>query len=209
MGIEPTQSAWKAEVLPLNYTRIVFRCIRHPLADISLHAANARQAEDTYPFSASLNSGGNTAFGGGGRITPRLRRSALRAAALRATYLALCACVEPPVRFASSPARNWRKILLCWWRGEDSNLRRLSRQIYSLIPLTAREPLQKRGGILWEAAMTVNCTLAAAVRTTRKNTATTVVGSRRLRRQRPNSPPTASVCGGLNNDKPLRTLEKS
>lgn len=29
-----------------------------------------------------------------------------------------------------------------WWRGEDSNLRRLSRQIYSLVPLTAREPLQ-------------------------------------------------------------------
>ncbi len=24
MGIEPTLSAWKAEVLPLNYTRIVF-----------------------------------------------------------------------------------------------------------------------------------------------------------------------------------------
>ena len=31
-----------------------------------------------------------------------------------------------------------------WWRGEDSNLRRQSRQIYSLIPLTAREPLQAR-----------------------------------------------------------------
>ena len=57
MGIEPTQSAWKAEVLPLNYTRF------------SIH----------------------------------------------------------------------------WWRGKDSNLRRLSRQIYSLIPLTAREPLQKEG----------------------------------------------------------------
>lgn len=24
MGIEPTLSAWKAEVLPLNYTRLVF-----------------------------------------------------------------------------------------------------------------------------------------------------------------------------------------
>ena len=54
MGIEPTPSAWKAEVLPLNYTRTCFS-----------------------------------------------------------------------------------------WRGQDSNLRRLSRQIYSLIPLTAREPLQK------------------------------------------------------------------
>ena len=29
-----------------------------------------------------------------------------------------------------------------WWRGEDSNLRRLRRQIYSLLPLAAREPLQ-------------------------------------------------------------------
>lgn len=57
MGIEPTQSAWKAEVLPLNYTRL-----------------------------------------------------------------------------------SYRKY---WWRGKDSNLRRQSRQIYSLIPLTAREPLQK------------------------------------------------------------------
>src|SRR3569623_427144 len=28
-----------------------------------------------------------------------------------------------------------------WWRGKDSNLRRLSRQIYSLLPLAAREPL--------------------------------------------------------------------
>ena len=27
-----------------------------------------------------------------------------------------------------------------WWWGKDSNLRRQSRQIYSLIPLTAREP---------------------------------------------------------------------
>ena len=31
-----------------------------------------------------------------------------------------------------------------WWRGEDSNLRRQSRQIYSLIPLTAREPLRMK-----------------------------------------------------------------
>jgi hypothetical protein len=54
MGIEPTLSAWKAEVLPLNYTR---------------------EAKT--------------------------------------------------------------------WRGKDSNLRRQSRQIYSLIPLTAREPLHK------------------------------------------------------------------
>jgi hypothetical protein len=28
MGIEPTSSAWEAEVLPLNYTR-AFRVVRH------------------------------------------------------------------------------------------------------------------------------------------------------------------------------------
>src|SRR5579871_3008561 len=32
-------------------------------------------------------------------------------------------------------------IQAVWWRGEDSNLRRHRRQIYSLLPLTAREPL--------------------------------------------------------------------
>ena len=66
MGIEPTPSAWKAEVLPLNYTRKLPKSGHFP----------------------------------------------------------------PP-----GP--------LSWWRGEDSNLRRRSRQIYSLIPLATREPLQK------------------------------------------------------------------
>ena len=33
-------------------------------------------------------------------------------------------------------------MYLKWWRGEDSNLRSLRRQIYSLIPLATREPLQ-------------------------------------------------------------------
>ena len=27
MGIEPTFSAWEADVLPLNYTRIIFICL--------------------------------------------------------------------------------------------------------------------------------------------------------------------------------------
>ena len=67
-GIEPASSAWKAEVLPLNHTRI-----------------------PTFP-SALLN----------------------------------------PQNF----------VIKTWWREKDSNLRRHSRQIYSLIPLTAREPHQ-------------------------------------------------------------------
>ena len=71
MGIEPTSSAWKAEVLPLNYTRLTQ----------SFTTVNRRPVGQRFPH-----------------------------------YL--------------------------WWRGEDLNLRRLSRQIYSLIPLTTREPLQ-------------------------------------------------------------------
>ncbi len=71
MGIEPTSSAWKAEVIAI---------IRYPLA---LNRATSNHSELT-----ALNFNAN------------------------------------------------------WWRGQDSNLRRLSRQIYSLIPLTAREPLQ-------------------------------------------------------------------
>ena len=71
MGIEPTTSAWKAEVLPLNYTR----------------------ADDFDP-------------------------------------------PTPSSAFDLSPVTGW-------WRGKDSNLRRRSRQIYSLLPLTAREPLRK------------------------------------------------------------------
>ena len=79
MGIEPTSSAWKAEVLPLNYTRPSSFVYRQP------------------------------------PVQPKVR--------IRPT----------PVRFP--PAT--------WWRGEDSNLRRLSQQIYSLPPLTAREPLRE------------------------------------------------------------------
>ena len=38
------------------------------------------------------------------------------------------------------PLNYTRRITALWWWGKDSNLRRLSRQIYSLIPLTTREP---------------------------------------------------------------------
>ena len=73
MGIEPTPSAWKAEVLPLNYARTTI------YKQTSLH------------HFATLNT----------------------------------RCIKD-------------------WRGQDSNLRRRSRQIYSLIPLTAREPLRAK-----------------------------------------------------------------
>src|SRR3569833_719523 len=77
MGIEPTLSAWKAEVLPLNYTRLLFH---------------------------------------GFPIEPR----------------------------KMTPRKQLHRGRQLWWRGEDSKLRRLSRQIYSLIPLAAREPLLEK-----------------------------------------------------------------
>ncbi len=83
MGIEPTPSAWKAEVLPLNYTR---------LPNTKLAINHTLHYNTTRP----------------------------------------------------------------WWRGEDSNLRRLSRQIYSLIPLTAWVPLRNQPHILGQSDCTVN-----------------------------------------------------
>ena len=61
MGIEPTSSAWKAEVLPLNYTR-------------------SRQSRQLQTF-CHRKSRQCPKHGEGGRITPRLRRSTLRAVA--------------------------------------------------------------------------------------------------------------------------------
>ncbi len=43
-----------------------------------------------------------------------------------------------------------------WWRGKDSNLRRLSQQIYSLPPLTAREPLRTKPTIIVGSGVDVN-----------------------------------------------------
>jgi hypothetical protein len=43
-----------------------------------------------------------------------------------------------------------------WWRGKDSNLRRLSQQIYSLPPLTAREPLRTKPTIILGLGLAVN-----------------------------------------------------
>ena len=46
-----------------------------------------------------------------------------------------------------------------WWRGEDSNLRRLSQQIYSLPPLAAREPLRKKSN----ARLSINCVATSII----------------------------------------------
>ena len=42
MGIEPTPSAWKAEVLPLNYTRLTPACAGLPLTVFRLDDPLAR-----------------------------------------------------------------------------------------------------------------------------------------------------------------------
>ena len=81
MGIEPTRPAWKAGVLPLNYTR---------------------------------------------KNQPRLKSRSLPGLQAPSIYLSIY-----------KPAINW-------WRGEDSNLRRLSQQSYSLPPLATRVPLRSK-----------------------------------------------------------------
>src|SRR5579862_338138 len=92
MGIEPTLSAWKAEVLPLNYARIfiTYLCLR---------------------------------------IIIKQKQNCLSKAGLS--------------QLSNSVLTMPISMSLLVWRGKDSNLRRQSRQIYSLIPLTAREPLLK------------------------------------------------------------------
>ncbi len=37
MGIEPTTSAWKAEVLPLNYTRLMIKCTEQIMENDSMY----------------------------------------------------------------------------------------------------------------------------------------------------------------------------
>ncbi len=65
-----------------------------------------------------------------------------------------CSTIElhppcPPSRY-ENPAHSprGRSLINSWWRGKDSNLRRQSRQIYSLLPLTAREPLRTKRAIM-------------------------------------------------------------
>ncbi len=43
-------------------------------------------------------------------------------------------------RTKKASSMSW--LFSIWWRGTDSNHRRRSRQIYSLLPLATREPLQ-------------------------------------------------------------------
>ena len=117
MGIEPTPSAWKAEVLPLNYTRSAF----------------------------------TPNYGPGGQTTTCLQASSLS----RLSRIEDLRSIRTPSPESPPAATSPRPTI--WWRGEDSNLRRLSRQIYSLIPLTAREPLLKERRSIEGRPIGVNC----------------------------------------------------
>ena len=62
-----------------------------------------------------------------------------------------CSTIELHPHFLFTDQKQHRRFCtqnILWWRGKDSNLRRQSRQIYSLIPLTAREPLQTKVAII-------------------------------------------------------------
>ena len=120
MGIEPTPSAWKAEVLPLNYTRITRDCAPHGGSTCVVDEASSPSVR----FHAVTDSPSAA-------VSHRNRETMKRSAC----SLEPGSCREK----IATPVHNTGN----WWRGEDSNLRRLSRQIYSLIPLTTREPLQQ------------------------------------------------------------------
>ena len=64
---------------------------------------------------------------------------------LRIMYVAITARTSSHINSPNNLyGSHYSSIHSTWWRGKDSNLRRQSRQIYSLIPLTAREPLQAK-----------------------------------------------------------------
>ena len=115
MGIEPTYSAWKAEVLPLNYTRQV-------------HLRQMRQQIRIDPLPQAAG--------------PTIRGRSLQfgASTRKTSPNNLSTCL-----ISSNGQIDPRMQSYYWWRGEDSNLRRRSRQIYSLIPLATREPLREAG----------------------------------------------------------------
>ena len=115
MGIEPTSSAWKADVLPLNYTRLIPTLFgaRHKHPSLGHRPA-------PHPCGSFVGLRMST-----GHSVPPHPLNYTRQYPLTASSI-------------------W------WWRGEDSNLRRLSRQIYSLLPLATREPLRNISGQIYK-----------------------------------------------------------
>ncbi len=103
-GIEPPCAAWKAAVLPLNYTRKVGRDGRRPRA-----GRGEIRGDLGGRFATNRN-----------RVVRRRSRCSPDRTSLQESN-------------PGGPAEGG------WWGKQDSNLRRLSHQIYSLTPLAARE----------------------------------------------------------------------
>jgi hypothetical protein len=113
-GIEPASSAWKAEVLPLNYSRSL---------RISSSGSQSSPPKSTARYLSALLTSTTP-------VSPPF--------ACYAPFAAKRLRALSPAPVTARPS--------FWWRGQDSNLRRLSRQIYSLIPLTAWVPLLNVSG---------------------------------------------------------------
>jgi hypothetical protein len=185
MGIEPTSSAWKAEVLPLNYTRASHSTLRArpprrtgaarrepgsppgsfarprrkrrppALRPTAQHAKTLVEGGGLLRASCPPPSGPPSAFKSapGGFVLRASCPPPLRGQRCALFRFAPGETVEPLSEVLILPPQPRRKrqprcsaqrhsAPKLWWRGEDSNLRRLSQQIYSLPPLAAREPLQ-------------------------------------------------------------------
>ena len=162
-GIEPASSAWKAEVLPLNYTRepclpawagsasLVLRLSKPLLCRAGVWGRRAPQA----PL-----------FGWRG-LDYSGCASALRAST--ASRRCSVACGDTSNRLVQiQPRPEFRRLSERQSRhsgslhsvdlveGAGFEPAKLARQIYSLIPLATREPLQKRAYILFLQYQVVN-----------------------------------------------------
>jgi hypothetical protein len=157
MGIEPTRSAWKADVLPLNYARVPWAA-----ASVGRTVGSLGQLPWTAPLDSFLGqlpwpalpwavSGSRRCFAvrvqhpapepshARGPRRRRLDRGGFAAERSRenveAAYRRLPAVAIP----ARACCRKRGEAAKGWWAEQDSNLRRQCHQIYSLTPLAARE----------------------------------------------------------------------
>lgn len=170
MGIEPTPSAWKADVLPLNYTRVGQTCRGLPgRAHLAQHSHGFEETawKKQLRRNCSEEPSGSTTiphFLAASKGRPRLKGDEATAATLdvalarkhgEATPPSLhprthrshrgptarasrrtAARHKSPVGPSPSVSRT-RCAAKIWWAEQDSNLRRLCQQIYSLPPLAA------------------------------------------------------------------------
>ena len=146
-GIEPASSAWKAEVLPLNYTRHVNLsasppCLtpfcRDPLIEAFPPSCRDPLIEAFITWWRGVDYSG---------LRPSPSGSPPAAALCGASSLRRTVWFEPtPSRnfsFCTILPRSFDRGFFCLVEGGGFEPPKLSRQIYSLIPLATREPLRK------------------------------------------------------------------